>query len=1065
MKGDLTHRTFEPRKHYDRVLQQQGRVTLDADLNEQADLITYRLQSTAADVIGPSGAPMRNAGFAITNPASLTPAQLVALTQLGLAPAVNGDLMIGAGHYYVDGILVENDQLVPYSKQPYLPGLSTNQADGDYIAFLDVWKRHITALEDSAIRETALGVPDTATRSQVVWQVKLHELGAGEAGANCDTFVGSFNNVTAPSAGTMSARAQPSGASTVCVLAPTAGYRRLENQLYRVEIHDASNPAAVSFVWSRENGSIVVSGQFVNNLDDHLSMFQPGRDALRGFASGDWVELTTDATELTFTPGILVRLKTVEGSEVTLDMPTATAPIHAANFPAGAKVRRWDSPGPILLSSANPAVDDGYLQLEDGVQVKFTGTSFYNGDYWEIPARTALGDILWPRVQQGVNLVPLSLPPQGIHHHFSRLAMVHFQGNAVTSIQDCRKLFPPLTELTSLFYVCGDGQEATPNVSIPAARVPLLHPLQAGVANGTRPVAKALVEFRVTTGNGLVNGAQRIVVATDDSGVASCSWSVDSTTTMQEVEARLIGGNNQTYHLPVRYEASLDTAARVSYDPKACSNLAGLFTVQDALDRLCKLGHGGCCTTVGDGGEYPTIEGALKDLAGEQHICICLLAGNHLIERTINFKARVPGTVIHIRGCGGSTHVLGQKGVDIVFQGSKDGSLDEVHLDEFGMLLQGGILLFQSVGEVACTQFRYATSVSIAMRLTDVAEPTLDNCAIHNDTQGIALLFENVGTARMWHSQVTGLFERERPLVIVDRAQEVSFEHNTVDGSIPRAADPTPEFNKAEQRFVADFGALRHDELVSFSAAWAKSIPTATAARRRYAGLLTAASADNANKLTSTERYYYNALGSLIAKTSPTGAALLLFLKGLRLAALAEGNICTLACAGISARLELTGNQVDGITVLYGPNPALVAKNMFEQAAKNNPKFGTEWPVRDAVIQANDFGLVTVDRGYWDVVANDKDIPPSDTFRSLAFTNNRVHGSAQIFVAGYLAFTGNFFYVEPGFNGGALGRCASFAGNQSQVGSNDISFLESAAVENQTIGYLRDANQILIRPI
>ena len=39
--------------------------------------------------------------------------------------------------------------------------------------YLDVWERHVTALEDDDIREKALGGADTTTRCKVVWQVKV----------------------------------------------------------------------------------------------------------------------------------------------------------------------------------------------------------------------------------------------------------------------------------------------------------------------------------------------------------------------------------------------------------------------------------------------------------------------------------------------------------------------------------------------------------------------------------------------------------------------------------------------------------------------------------------------------------------------------------------------------------------------------------------------------------------------------------------------------------------------------------------------------------------------------
>ena len=39
MKADLTRDTFHPLKHFARVLTQQGRVQLDADMNEQAAIL------------------------------------------------------------------------------------------------------------------------------------------------------------------------------------------------------------------------------------------------------------------------------------------------------------------------------------------------------------------------------------------------------------------------------------------------------------------------------------------------------------------------------------------------------------------------------------------------------------------------------------------------------------------------------------------------------------------------------------------------------------------------------------------------------------------------------------------------------------------------------------------------------------------------------------------------------------------------------------------------------------------------------------------------------------------
>ena len=49
------------------------------------------------------------------------------------------------------------------------------------LVYLDVWQRHITALDDKLLREVALGGPDTTTRLKTVWQVKALPLAGGNS--------------------------------------------------------------------------------------------------------------------------------------------------------------------------------------------------------------------------------------------------------------------------------------------------------------------------------------------------------------------------------------------------------------------------------------------------------------------------------------------------------------------------------------------------------------------------------------------------------------------------------------------------------------------------------------------------------------------------------------------------------------------------------------------------------------------------------------------------------------------------------------------------------------------
>ena len=169
MKGDFTRNTFDSRKRFSRVLLQQGCLLLDADLNEQTSILLHYLRALTRDLIGPHGGPEENIGFA--------------LTETG-----NGDIGIAAGRYYVDGILIENDRDTTYLHQADYPVFgddalraaieakrrdqSASSACPGFFIYLDVWERHVTPIEESALRNPSFGGSGTCTRAKVVWQVK-----------------------------------------------------------------------------------------------------------------------------------------------------------------------------------------------------------------------------------------------------------------------------------------------------------------------------------------------------------------------------------------------------------------------------------------------------------------------------------------------------------------------------------------------------------------------------------------------------------------------------------------------------------------------------------------------------------------------------------------------------------------------------------------------------------------------------------------------------------------------------------------------------------------------------
>ena len=206
--------------------------------------------------------------------------------------------------------------------------------------------------------------------------------------------------------------------------------------------------------------------------EDKIRVELPTRDETRGFSPGQWIELSDERVDLHGEPGILVKLLDVDGDLFTFNPVTASGNIEAFFTDAiNPKVRRWDmTDGAIFVPAPVADPDGGYIELEDGVEVRFEldpdaatpdVATYHVGDFWLIPARTITGDILWPRQQNGTTITPLAQRPAGIRHHFTCLASFFLP--AFTQYVDCRKKFHPLTDLPGArLPICpGRGSSAT----------------------------------------------------------------------------------------------------------------------------------------------------------------------------------------------------------------------------------------------------------------------------------------------------------------------------------------------------------------------------------------------------------------------------------------------------------------------------------------------------------------------------------------------------------------------------------------------------------------------------
>jgi hypothetical protein len=609
LRARISRKTWKQIKHFSKVNQLMGAVGLDADANEQVDILHHFERTSLIDVIGQSGYPVGAPGFQIIPTSGIL-------------------YKIIKGRYYVDGLLVENEADVEADKQRDLPSFKDGKnlaipstGTGTYLAYLDVWEHHITALDDPEILESALGGADTATRNKIVWQVKLlpiedtrrggtivakakmTRIGApqeeeeeltkdgfffkreepiegqsdpmggpqkiffvgetelvvaipdtsdkltwdfgllrvidpeaftgeievvfniegrsnpvkivisttgdtfdipivlkhdtpesrdwkviiqdtevalwkrqdedqdikisatyryGDSDLSCDSgsVAAEWAKFTKSLEGLLTARTKPEEeAKDACILPPGAGYRRLQNQLYRIEIHKGGKLGSdATFKYSRDNASIESRATDIN--DKRIMISGLRNDSPLGFNNMQWIEVTDDRHQLLGLPGTLVKVNVVSDTELEIiDGTVSGDPLSNDSYPQELKIGeqvvqnnprviRWDMPansdGQIKVEI--PSANDGFLPIEDGVEVKFgsADSEYRSGNYWWIPARTIKADIEWPRNGSGT---PVERSADGIVHHYSRLALLQVNENKITSVIDCRKPFPPLTNL------------------------------------------------------------------------------------------------------------------------------------------------------------------------------------------------------------------------------------------------------------------------------------------------------------------------------------------------------------------------------------------------------------------------------------------------------------------------------------------------------------------------------------------------------------------------------------------------------------------------------------------
>jgi Family of unknown function (DUF6519)/FHA domain len=425
---------------YSAVLAQQGRLVMDADLNYQTSIVLDYLRTLATDLIGPFAGPFRDAGFAVEP-----------VVEDGKCRAVR----LGSGHYYVYGLRCES----PLPHRSPSEQFAIGDHEAPFVVSLLVWEQGISAIQAPEIADPALSpeASETTRRSQVRWLPCAIRRLPGTEGEVVDLsredIISAFHasNADQHRRPTLGARAHPV-AEVGPGSAPTArGYRGVENQLYRVEVHRGGDAGEATFKWSRDNGSVEFAVRALSAPDGEgmrtASLGGAWTDARRGLEIGDWVELVDDrwAPEGKPPPLMQVMSVSIAKRQVTLHDADAGRVFDASLHPL---LRRWDqAPDGDAPNHGIPLrhSQGQWHELEDGVQVQFEGREareahesgvahYERGDFWLIPARTTTGGVLWPQ-SSGDQDGPLALPPHGPVRYLAPLALIRDLPGELTDLR------------------------------------------------------------------------------------------------------------------------------------------------------------------------------------------------------------------------------------------------------------------------------------------------------------------------------------------------------------------------------------------------------------------------------------------------------------------------------------------------------------------------------------------------------------------------------------------------------------------------------------------------------
>lgn len=472
---DISRVNFDPKKHFTSVRMQQGRVLTDDDWNEDNRIHEEGYRKTMVDIVGPFGSP--DSGFKIEN-----------LTTTG--GFINFDILPGS--LYLGGLRLEEDEQESYRlqkdwlQQPAdinkLPPFDA--AESFDLVYVEAWQQAVSAVEDSALFEVALGGPDTTTRLRTMRRVHV---AANMGFCDCaDAWQQLLSKWKDEKLGILSKEFErisdallkvsfiDSGLpEDLCTPNAAGGYLGAENQAIRVQIVDKDKLS-----WGFDNASplyrVLVS-------DNKVHMLTEPKDQYHWPMSNQVVEILAWSAVLPNGEKVAEQMGHYSKVDASYNPDTGdftlSTPIGATfgidwksrsdkndlddqKPPEHFYLRVWNRGSDLTSDPKIKFVPGTPASLgHTGLQVTITGNDFVVPDYWVIAARPETPNLVVPwelELKQGI-------PPIGVRRFFAPLAVIKWNTvnrDQVTGqiMHDCRRKFSPLTEQECCCtYTVGDG--------------------------------------------------------------------------------------------------------------------------------------------------------------------------------------------------------------------------------------------------------------------------------------------------------------------------------------------------------------------------------------------------------------------------------------------------------------------------------------------------------------------------------------------------------------------------------------------------------------------------------